>query len=253
MEFSREELKAVIVLGFVAGFIVAFDSVISYSGGVLHLDYGLGLAAMVLVIFGMIISVYIHEMAHKYFARRIGYFTYVDPYYPGQVLGVVFAFFSFGYIQFFTPNTGDLEANPQERMHKFRKYENFKQQAFIAASGILVTAVFTGLLHGTWLVTQSKVVYDIMMGNIWLMVYSLIPFELLNFYLLRFQRTIDQLPQSDGLYILHYSTAAYVFAASFIVLIAAIWAFNLSIPIWVAAFIALCIGTFAWVKYFAGL
>jgi hypothetical protein len=253
MEFSREEIKAIVILGCISGFIIAFDTVVSYNKGVIHVDYGLGIMSMLLIMFGMIVSAYIHEGAHKFFARRIGYYTHVEPYYPGQVLGIVFAFFTFGTVQFFTPNTCDLEANPQERIHKHRKYENFKQQAFISASGVLVTAIFTALLHGAWLATGSKLLFDIMMGNVWIMVYSLIPFELLNFYLLRFQRSIDQLPQSDGLYIMHYSTAAYVFATTLIVLLAAIFAFNLSIPIWVAVVISLLVGTYAWVRYFSGI
>jgi hypothetical protein len=250
MDFSREELNAVVILGAVIGFIVGFDYFITYSAGAIHIDYTVGLLSLFLVMLGMVVSVYLHEGAHKWFARMIGYRTHTDAYYAGQVLGVAMSFFSFGAIHFFTPNTSDLEANPHERIHKHRKYENFKQQALIAATGVFATAVFAGVLHGAWLLTEDKIIYDIMLGNLWLMIYSLLPFELLNFYLLRFQRTIEQLPQSDGLYILHYSTTAYVTAATFALLLGAVFAFNINIPVWVVVLLALVIGAFMWIRIF---
>ncbi len=220
MEFDADERKAILTLGLAAGIVVAYDRLVSVTAqGIVSINFTNGLVPLLLAILGMIISVYIHEAGHKWFAGKIGYETHTEPYTPGQLVGVLIAIFTFGWIIFFTPNTSDLESIPEKRIHKHRKYENPRQQAFIAASGILVTAVWATLLHGAFLVTGSGLIRDIMYGNLWLMIYSLIPFELLGLYLLRLQTKIEQLPQSDGLYLLHYTPVAWVFAAAFVLVV----------------------------------
>jgi hypothetical protein len=249
MAFSREELSAIVVLGVLSGIILSFSDAVLYQAGHVVVTSE-GIAIMIVTIVGMVFSVFLHEAAHRWCADRIGYYTHVQPYYTGQILGIVIALFSFGWIQFFTPNTGDLEANPQARIHKHRKYENFKQQAFIAAGGILATALFATVLHGAWILTGSQLMRNLMMGNVLLMVYSLIPFELFSLYLLKIQQSIEQIPQSDGLYILHYSVVAYVFAGSFAIALACVLAFTTSVPVWVAIVISLFSGSYVWVKFF---
>jgi hypothetical protein len=258
MAFTRDELKAIIVLGLISGFIVAFDDFTLIQGNRLIIE-DIGLLILLLSMFGMVVSVYMHELAHRFFARKIGYNTNIESYYPGQVLGIVIAIFSFGWIQFFTPNTTDLEARPEERIHKFRKYENPKQQAVISMAGVLMTVFIAAILHGAWLLAtingvvapdSADFLRNIMMGNVWLMVYSLIPFELVGLYFLRFTPTIQQLPQSDGLYILNYSLVAYVTVATFIIFMAFMLALSTNIYVWAALFVALSAGGFVWWKFF---
>jgi hypothetical protein len=253
MEFEREELVAIFTLGLTAGVVVAYDRFVYIKEGTvgtITIDFSVGLVALLLTCIGMIISVFIHEWGHKYFAHRIGYATHTEAYAPGQIVGVVIAIFSFGWLQFFTPNTADLEAIPERRMHRHRVYENPRQQAFIAASGLIVTAVWASLLHGAWLLTDSPLVRDIMLGNIWIMIYSLIPLELFSLYALRHQRSIEQVPQGDGLYLLHYSLPAYTFAAAFVIIVGFTLYFNLGIPIWVSLLVALMAGLAVWIRFF---
>lgn len=253
MEFEADELKAILTLGFVIGIVMGIDNFIFVNPeqfGTISINYTTGLAALLLTCFGMMVSVFIHEGAHKFFARKIGYYTHTESYKPGQIVGVVIALFTFGWIQFFTPNTADLEANPQERIHKHRKFENFKQQAFIAASGILITGVWATLLHGAYLASHSQLLRDIMLGNIWLMVYSLIPFELLGFYFYKFTGNIGQLPESDGLYILHYSLVAYTFAATFAVVLGLMLYLNLYYALWFALLLGMAAALTVWVRFF---
>jgi hypothetical protein len=258
MAFSSGELKAILILGLISGFVVAFDDFTLIEGNRLIIE-DVGLLILLLSMFGMVISVYIHETAHRFFARRIGYNTNIEGYYPGQVLGIVLAIFSFGWIQFFTPNTTDLEARPDERIHKHRKYENPKQQAFISMAGVIATVFVATIMHGAWLLAtingvvapdSADFLRNIMMGNVWLMVYSLIPFELLGIYFLRFTPNIQQLPQSDGLYILNYSLVAYVTVAAFIIFMALMLALSTNIYVWAAIFIALSAGGYTWWKFF---
>lgn len=249
MEFSREELLAVLTLGVTSGIIVTFSDFIKLTSDGRLIIETTGLIILFLGIFGMIISVFIHEGSHKFFAERIGYRTNIETYYPGQVIGVVLAVFSFGYITFFTPNTTDLEANPLARVHKHRKYENFRQQAFISIFGIFMTGILATILHGAWILTSSPLLKDLMMGNIWLMVYSLVPFELLSLLLLRFQQKVDQLPQSDGIYIFHYSITVSFAIAVFAIILAIILRFTTSVPVWAAFMIAGIAWVWAWYNF----
>lgn len=251
MAFEREEVKSILILGLVSGFIIGFPFLIQLgSGGTVHIDYGSGLFWFILCAIGMAISVYIHEWGHKTFANLIGYETYTESYSPGLAVGVVLAFFSFGFLPFFTPNTSDLAADPIRRMNKHRKYENFRQQAFIAASGILVTAAVAIFLHGAYVLTKNKVIYRLLLGNVLLMVYSMVPFELTNLLLLRFQQTIKQIPISDGLYIVHYSVVAFITMCVFVLTLGLILLTTASVPVWAALLVALAVGTFVWFRFF---
>jgi hypothetical protein len=248
MAFSSDELKAVIVLGMVSGLIVSFRDLLSYSEGhVIVTTEGLSIA--VLGMLGMIISVFIHEWGHKIAAGAIGYVTNIESYYPGQVLGVILAVFSFGNLPFFTPNTADLEAVPSSRMSKHRKFENFRQQAFIACSGIIFTAILATLLRGAYIASGSELLWNLMLGNMLLMVYSLVPFELLSLGLLRFQQKIDELPESDGLYIMHYSLVAFMAAVVFSVVLGGILLVTASGSVWTAVAIGLGAFVVLWFKY----
>lgn len=249
MDFSRDETTAIITLGVTSGIILSLSAIIKLNEGFIRIDLN-GLGSLLLITLGMIASVWWHEMGHKVVSGAIGYRTHTEAYYPGQVIGVVLGLFTFGGISFFTPNTPDLEAIPLERIHKHRKYENFKQQAFIAASGILATAALVIVLHGISVFSGSSVIERLVLGNVLLMAYSLIPFELLSFYLLRFQQSIEQLPQSDGLYILHYSPIAYVTTAAFALVLGALVIFTTSVPLWFALIISLLAGLIVWHRFF---
>jgi dolichyl-phosphate-mannose--protein O-mannosyl transferase len=78
----------------------------------------------------------------------------------------------------------------------------------------------------------------------------MIPFELFSLYMLRISQTIEQLPQSDGLYIFQYSPIAYAAAASFAVALALILALTSSTPIFVAVLISIVCGLAVWLKFF---
>jgi len=249
MEFSREEIRAIITLGLVTGFIVSFSELFLLQQGHLLVTTQ-GIIVFLLACFGMVVSVWIHELGHKFFANAIGYKTNTESYYPGQVIGIALSIVSFGHIIFFTPNTSDLEADPQARINKHRKYENFRQQAFIAASGLFITGFLAVLLHGAYIFTNAALMRDLMLGNVCLLVYSLVPFELASVLLLRIQQKIEQLPQSDGLYIFHYSFPAYVFAAASAAALALILLFSASTPVWVALFVGFVAATFVWFKFF---
>ena len=250
MEFSRSEHRAILTLGLIAGFVIAFASVVTYDSGVIHINYTTGLATMLLCVIGMAFSIYLHEWTHKWIAGLIGYYTHVTAYMAGQLFGVALAVFSFGFLQFFTPNTCDLEANPAARIHKHRKYENFRQEAFIAGSGVAATAILAILLHGAYILTGAPLLNLLMMGNVWLMVYSLIPFELLQLYELRFFNKIDKLPQSDGLYLLHYSIYSYVFAGTTALALAVILTFTTSASLWLVLMFGIFAFLFVWYKFF---
>lgn len=249
MAFSRDELTAIITLGVTSGIILSLTFIIELNQGFIRIDLG-GLSTAIVLVVGMIGSVWWHEMGHKVVSNAIGYRTHIESYYPGQVIGVVLGLFTFGFVTFFTPNTPDLEAVPLERIHKHRKYENFKQQAFLAASGILATAALVIALHGAAVFTGLAVIKRLVLGNALLMIYSLIPFELFSFYLLRFQQSIDQLPQSDGLYILHYSPIAYVTTAVFALILGLLVTFTTSVPLWVSLVLALVAGLVVWLRFF---
>ncbi len=250
MEFSREERTAIIMLGIVAGFVISLDQVVTLKGTLISIDYTKGLGFMLLAMIGMVISVYVHDASHKYVARSIGYFTHIQSYSWGLVAGSAASLFTFGWIQFFTPNTCDLEADPRARIAKFRKYEDWKQEAYIAAAGIVATAALAIFLHSMWVWTDSLLIRKLMLGNIWLMVFSLLPFELFNLYSLRLLNTIPQLPQSDGLYLLHYSIYAWVFSATFVVSLSLLLAFFANPFLSVALIIATLTTLSLWWKYF---
>jgi hypothetical protein len=250
MDFAHEERKAIITLGVVAGFIIALDEVISIKNAVISIDYTEGLAFMLIAMLGMIFSVFIHEGAHKLMARLIGYFTHVSSYAWGLLAGGALSVFTFGWLQFFTPNTCDLEADPRARIAKHRKYENWKQEALIASTGIFATGLLAIIFHTAYVTTDAPIFQTLMQGNLWLMIYSLIPFELLTLYSLRLTQTIEQLPQSDGLYLLHYSIFAWIFAAVFALVLSALLYF-LDTPGYAFALLIAGVTTFTvWLNMF---
>lgn len=238
MDFTREERTAILSLGAVAGFIIGFDTLVSVSGSVISIDATTGLLTLLVLMVGMIASVFWHEMGHKIAARWTGYYTHISTYPAGMVLGAALAIFTFGLVQFFSPNVTDLEANPRARIAKHRKYENWKQQAFIAGAGVFATGLFAVLMQGMYLFTGTELFRTLLLGNIWLMVYSLVPFELLNLWQLKLVQGIEQLPQSDGLYLLHYSKYAYVFTTTFVITTSFILYFTHSFTLWLALLFA---------------
>jgi hypothetical protein len=250
MPFSRTEQTAILRLGLLAGFVIAVDEVVSLKGTVISIDYTTGLGFMLLAMLGMIFSVYVHESAHKYAAKSIGYFTHITSYSWGLVVGGALSLFSFGWIQFFTPNACDLEADPRARIAKFRKYENWKQEAFIAGFGLLASALLAILFHFVYAFTELEIIRTLMLGNLLLLIYSLIPFELLTLYNLRFMQKIDQLPQSDGLYLLHYSLFAWVFFSVFALVLAVLLYFFQTAGISIAFGIALATMLTVWYNFF---
>ncbi len=249
MEFSRDEHKAVLALGLAAGFIIGFGELVSYKGSSIQLDTA-GILPLIVLIVGMIISVFWHEAAHKLAARYTGYYTHITSYPAGVVLGVALTVFTFGFIQFFTPNATDLEANPRARIAKHRKYENWKQEAFIAGAGVFATGLFAAALQGMYLVTNEELFRTLLLGNLWLMLYSLIPLELLNLWQLKLMQSIEQLPQSDGLYLLHYSKYAYVFVTTFAIVTAIILYFTQSLMLWIALVFAFTATMAVWWNFF---
>lgn len=252
MPFSRPERNAIITLGLVAGFVIAIDEVVSLSGAVISINYTSGLGFMLLAMLGMIGSVYVHESAHRFAAKSIGYFTHITSYSWGLVTGSALALLSFGWLQFFTPNACDLEADPRARIAKFRKYENWKQEAFIASFGLIASALLAVLLHMAYALVGWELLRTLMLGNLWLLIYSLIPFELLTLYNLRYFQKIEQLPQSDGLYLLHYSLFAWVFFSVFAVMLAALLYFFNTPAISIAFFVALATMLTVWYNFFKG-
>ena len=70
MEFSREEIRAVLSLGLVAGFIVSFSELFVLKDGHLLITSD-GIIIFLLACFGMVVSVWIHEASHKLFARLL--------------------------------------------------------------------------------------------------------------------------------------------------------------------------------------
>jgi len=250
MEFTRDERKAVLILGVVAGFIIGFDDLVSITGSTLSIDYTKGILTMLILMVGMVVSVYWHEAGHKLAARYTGYYTHITSYPAGIVLGAALAIFTFGWIQFFTPNATDLEANPRARIAKHRKFENWKQEAFVAGAGIFATGLFAAILQGMFIITGTEFFRTLLLGNIWLMLYSLLPFELLNIWQLKLMQSIEQLPQSDGLYLLHYSNYAYVFVTTFALVTAGILYFTQSLMIWIALVVAFSATMAVWWNFF---
>jgi hypothetical protein len=250
MEFDREERKAIVILGIVAGFVVGFDNMVSLNGNTISIDYTTGLLTVAVLCFGMMISVLWHELAHKMASKYVGYYTHITIYPAGAVLGVALSVFTFGWIQFFTPNAVDLEANPRARIAKHRKYENWKQEAFVAGAGIFATGIFAAGLQGMFMLTGTEFFRTLLLGNLWLMLYSLVPFELLNFAQLRFFQNIEQLPQSDGLYLLHYSHYAYIFVTTFALVTAGILYFTQSLALWLALVLAFLATIAVWWNIF---
>jgi hypothetical protein len=250
MDFNREERVAILVLGFCAGFIIGLDEMITVSGTTLSIDYTTGLFTLLVIMAGMLASVFWHELCHKFAARWSGYYTHTSVYPAGIVLGVALSLFTFGWVQFFTPNPSDLEANPRARIAKHRKYENWKQQAFIAGAGIVGTGLFAVALQGLFIFTEQQLFRTLLLGNIWLMVYSLVPFELINLWQLRYFQSIEQLPQSDGLYLLHYSIYAYIFVTTFVIVLSLLLYFTTSFGLWLAICLALTATLATWWHYF---
>lgn len=211
-DFDSSEIISVILVALLLAFALTFR-----MWGDETFDAALGLFNLVFVFVGMLIAVFMHEAGHKIAALAQGYEARIERFGGGLVASGFITLYSQGLLPLVTPNLLELDARPDLRMRKYRKYESAGTMASIAAAGIIGSTLAVVLFKTLFLFTGQPLFMVIVLGAILHAVFSMIPFEIINLFLLRLFERVDTHTPSDGLHIYFFGSRTYVFVLVFVI------------------------------------
>lgn len=168
--FSKKELTHLFVTVIVAAFILSFRK---WGGDEFSLVKGL--ANLLITVIILFVSFLIHFSAQKLVALKKGYKSEYKYWLNGTLISLGVCFFSYGFFPLFF--TGSLwhEVIPKLRMGVFRGGEKHKDLGYIAFAGPLVNIIIVGLVAPIYLATKSPFLYTIIIANLLIGVFSLLP------------------------------------------------------------------------------
>lgn len=214
--FQRDELMAVVVVAVVLAFGLTFRMWGDVDG---NFDATIGLTNLLLAFLGLVIVVLAHEAGHKIAGVYQGYEVKIRLFTPGIVGSGFVTLYAQGYLPFVTPNLVSLDARPDLRLGKFRKYDNPAEAAMIAMGGLVASILMIFLFSSLFAFSGVEIFRVITIGAVMHAILGFIPFELLNALVkIRYFQTAQSYAPGDGLHLLWWSKYAYVFSLSFIVL-----------------------------------
>ncbi|HJX05212.1 MAG TPA: hypothetical protein VJ461_00710 [Candidatus Nanoarchaeia archaeon] len=196
--FSKKELQRLLITCVIASFSLTlvkgwgfFDLV----EGKTALNY---VANFIIVLLVLFFSLLIHFSMQKLMALKLGYSSEYKYWINGLILGVIVCFFSYGYIPLFFPGTLFYDIIPKLRVGVFRGGVKHTDLGLIAFAGPLSNIVIVGLIAPLFLATKNSFVYAVIVANLLIAVWSLLPIP-----------TFEKLRQFKG-----GTTGLYIFIAS---------------------------------------
>lgn len=214
--FGKDEVIAVVVVAAVLAFGLTFRMWGDAQG---NFDAAIGLTNLLGVFAGLVIAVMFHEVGHKVAGVYQGYEVKIRMFGPGLVGSGFVTLYAQGYLPFVTPNLVSVDARPELRLGKFRKYDNPSEAATIAMGGLMGSVIMIFVFSSLYAFTGNQLMWLVALGAVMHAVLSFIPFELFNALAkIRYFQSAQSYPPGDGLHLLWWSKYAYVFGFSFIVL-----------------------------------
>ncbi len=233
---TRDEVLSILILAALAAFLLTFR----LWGGA-SFNAVTGLSNLLFVFVGMAVAVYLHEGGHKLVASLEGYTVRIVRFSAGLVVSAFIGIYSQGYVPLFTPNLIELDAHPERRMHKHYSYDTPKSGAKVAIGGLAGTTLAIILFKSLYVLTGYHLFMVVVMGAFLHGMFSLVPFELINLIKLRYFQDVVPNSPGDGLHILWWSVAAWIFCLAFmfffgmIALLSGTFSYVLSLLLAVAA------------------
>ena len=192
-QFSKKELVKLTITVIVAAFILTFRK---WGGEEFSLSEGLtNLVAIFIITF---LSFIIHFSAQKLVALSLGYESKYRYWLNGILISLIVCFFSYGYFPLFF--TGSLwhEIVPKLRVGVFRGGVKHRDIGYIAFAGPLSNIIIVSLFAPIYLATQSSFLHTIILINLLIAIFSLLPIP-----------TFEKIRQFKG-----GTTGLYLFIAS---------------------------------------
>lgn len=193
LRFSKKELTQLTITVLVAAFILSFRK---WGGEVFNI--GEGLTNLILIAIITFISFIIHFLAQKIVALTLGYVSEYRYWLNGLLISLIVCFFTYGYFPLFF--TGSLwhEIVPKLRLGVFRGGVKHRDIGYISFAGPLSNIIIVSLLAPIYLATESSFIHTIILINLLIAIFSLLPIP-----------TFEKIRQFKG-----GTTGLYLFIAS---------------------------------------
>jgi hypothetical protein len=171
---SAEKKSLIVTIIFLA-FIFTFR-----KWGTETFDILLGLQNIAIAIIILVVSFFVHEIAHRTIALLNGYRSQYKMWLTGLIVGVVLAFVSNGYIMFIAPGALIITHLPIHRLGKNPNDLSLKHLGWIAMSGAIANILFAVLLKALYTGTGIGLFHTAMVINIWLAIFDMLPIPPFN-------------------------------------------------------------------------
>jgi len=203
--FSGEETKQLLITIGILGFILSF-----HSWGTSTFNLGVGVLNLILSLILLAFALVIHVSAQKIVALYLGYKARYKYWLNGLLLGLFFAFFTFGFppiniltlslvfVPLFFVGTVDIEHHHLLRTGKRFSSVNFRDLARVAYAGVAANIIAVIILQFLYLLMRDTFIGQVLIYliaiNLLVAIYSMLPF-----------------PNTTGLCIYRSSRPAFVF------------------------------------------
>ncbi len=205
LEFSPRELLALLITSFFGAFVLSLRII----------DFGVSALMNYLFVFlSFFVLLFVHVSAQKLFGVKQGYKVVFKEHVVALIVGVFIGLFSYGYVPFFV--TGVLSFSLIKRLRTWRFHPGFKnwELSAISLAGSLTSLLLLLPLKLLWISTKLPVFENLLMVNIFIMLFSFLPIPLLT--TLKIWRSFKTLgPATAGFNIFFHSRPIYVFCLLF--------------------------------------
>jgi hypothetical protein len=169
-KFSGKELLRLIATVIVGAFILSFR-----KWGGETFDFTAGAFNFIVLSIILFLSVYIHFAIQKIVALHFGYNSEYKNWHNGFLISMIVCFFSFGFIPLFFTGVLSFDIIPKLRVGTFRGGVMQKDVGIIAFSGPFINLILVGLLAPFYIATKSNFIFTIIIINLLIAIFSLIP------------------------------------------------------------------------------
>jgi Zn-dependent protease len=202
--FSKKELFKLSMTALVA----AFGLTISIGWGFFNiiednsvLGYVLNLIFVFVFVF---FSLLVHISIQKIVALKLGYVAEYTNWLNGFIISTLFCFLSFGFLPLFFTGSVWCETEKKLRMGRFRYGVMHKDLGIISFAGPLTSMLLAGLLSPFYVATNSQMIFSIIVVNLLVAIFSLIPIP-------NFEKVRQIRGGTTGLYLFIASRWAFIF------------------------------------------
>lgn len=169
------EKRGLIITIAVLAFIFSFR-----EWGTETFDITIGTKNLIVSVVLVAIAMLVHEVTHRVIALWLGYRTQFKAWITGLVVGLVVSFVSNGYLVFIAPGQLVFTHLTAHRLGKGYYELTYKHLGWIAMSAPIANILFAVLLKIVYVATGIPVIQKLMMINIWIALFDMLPIPPFN-------------------------------------------------------------------------